>query len=330
VSLPDFELVRTHSLEAALVALSGGGATARPLGGGTDLLVQLRQGLDAPARLVELTGVSELVATRPWTDGLAIGGAVRLADVAAHVVVRTFYPALAEAATAVASPPLRNSATLGGNLCLSPRCLFFNQSAFWRGSLGGCLRTGADLCRAAPGAARCFASFSADTPPALMVLNATVLLQRSCAGEIVTREIPVESLYRDDGLRPLRLEPGEVIVEVRLPGSPGLRSGYRKYRRRGAIDYPLAGVAAAFRVDDGILRDVRVATGALASAPALARETMALLEGCVPSEALLREAAELVARGTHPVKNQAGTPAHRLKMARVLCRRLLDELTRAA
>ena len=325
--LPGFRLLRPATLREALAALAAPEATA--LGGGTDLLVALKQRRTTPDLLVDLTAVAELGRVEWWQDGLAIGAGVRVADVHESVAHRPGLAALAEGAASLGSPPLRNSATVGGNLCLPPRCLFFNQSEFWRGSTGLCFKTGGEICRAAPASRRCLASFAADLPPALMVLGARVRVARWDGVQMIDREMPLEDLYSDDGLSWLRLEPGEVVVGVRIPVVEGVRSGYRKYRCRGSIEFPLAGVAAALRLQDGVMRQVRVVVGALASAPLLAGETMALLDGRRPEGALLDEAAALIARGTRPARNQGDTPGQRREVARVMCRRLLAELTMA-
>lgn len=130
----------------------------------------------------------------------------------------------------------------------------------------------------------------------------------------------------EDGIRRNVLCPGEVVVGLHLPPADDLRSGYRKYRQRASIDYPLVSLAVALRIVEGRLQDVRVVVGALASAPILAVETMVVLEGSQASPDVLNRAAALVTKGTRPVKNQASSPAHRRHMARVLCRRLLEEI----
>ena len=325
MTLPHFRLLRPATLPEALEALAAPGATA--LGGGTDLLVALKQRRIRPDLLVDLTALAELGRVDRWQDGITIGAGVKVADVHESVARRPGLAALEEAAASLGSPPLRNSATVGGNLCLPPRCLFFNQSEFWRGSTGLCFKTGGEVCLAAPASRRCLASFAADLPPALMVLGAWVRVARWDGARMIGREMPLEDLYFDDGLAWLRLEPGEVVAGVRIPVVKDLRSGYRKYRRRGSIEFPLAGIAASLRLQDGVMRDVRVVAGALASAPLWAGEAMALLEGRRPEPALLDEAAALVTRGTRPARNQGDTPGQRREVARVMCRRLLADLT---
>ena len=140
------------------------------------------------------------------------------------------------------------------------------------------------------------------------------------------RDLPLKDFFVEDGIKRNVLQQGEVVVTVSLPPAGTLRSGYRKYRQRESIDYPLVSVAAALDLVEGRLQGVRVVLGALASAPLLAVEAMALLEGSPPVSNILDQAADLVTKGTRPVKNQASTPAHRRHMARVLCRKLLGDI----
>lgn len=323
--LPPFRLLEPASLDEALDALARNPG-AMPVAGGTDLLVSMKQGLFQPDLLVNLQSVPEMNTLEIGAGGATLGAGLRLAAVRDDPRIRGAYPALSQAAGAVAGPALQNRGTLGGNVCLDTRCRYYNQSAFWRRSLGGCLKRAGSVCRAAPGAKRCFAVSSADTVPALAALGARVTLARWRDGASVRREMPLEDFFVEEGIRRNVLEKGEVVVKLRLPPPDGRLCGYRKYRLRASIDYPLVSLAAALRLRDGRLRDVRVIVGAMASAPVTALATMAALEGRRPTRELLREAADSVVRGTRAMPNLAGTPAHRRLMARSLCRSLLEEL----
>lgn len=323
--LPAFRLMTPKTLtEAVSILAENPGAV--PVAGGTDLLVSMKQGLFRPTHLVNLKGVPELAAKEITDDGGWLGACLRLSEVRDHLQLRQQYRALTEAAGLVASPPLQNRGTLGGNVCLDTRCWYYNQSAFWRQSRGYCLKRDGNICQAAPGSKRCYASFSSDTVPALIALGASVRMTRWHEGTLTERELPLEDFFVEDGMRRNVLYPGELVVGLRLPPADDLRSGYRKYRQRASIDYPLVSLAVALRIVEERLQDVRVVVGAVASAPILALETMRVLEGFQPTTDVLNHAAELVTKGTRPVKNQASSPAHRRHMARVLCRRLLEEI----
>ncbi len=324
-ALPRFRLERPRSLGEALRLLALGPGVL-PVAGGTDLVPSMKHGLFAPRVLVDLKAVPELAGMRVDGQGALLGAATRIARLRDDPGLARRYAALVRAAGELASPPIQNVGTLGGNLCLDTRCLYYNQSAFWRRSLGGCLKRGGEVCRAAPGSDRCLAVAAADTVPALIALDARVHLVRWEKGGPAERTLPLEALYAADGAAHLRVAPGEIVTGVSLPAAEGLRSGFRKFRRRSSIDYPLANVAVAFRLEQGRMRGVRVAVGGLGPAPVLAREAMETLEGQAPTPERLERAAGRVAAGTRPVPNQHSTPGHRRRMARVMARRLLAEL----
>jgi 4-hydroxybenzoyl-CoA reductase subunit beta len=286
----------------------------------------MKHGLFAPTHLVDLKRLDGLDRLEVSNTGATLGAGVRITRLRDDPAIRRNYPGLAQAARAVASPPLQNLGTLGGNVCLDTRCWYYNQSAFWRQSRGYCLKRGGKICQVAPQSKRCFAVFSGDTVPALIALGARVSLTRWDGSGLSERTVDLGELYVEEGIRRWNLAAGEIVTAVHLPPSRDVRSGYRKYRKRGSIDYPLAGVAVALRVDGKKLRDVRIALGALASAPVLAENAMEVLEGAEPTAEVIARAAELAAKAARPVKNQAGTPGHRRLMARVMCRRLLEEM----
>jgi 4-hydroxybenzoyl-CoA reductase subunit beta len=323
--LPELD-VRTPISICEALQMTAEFPEAKLLAGGTDLLVLLKQRLIATGPLIDLGQLQELKAVNMVGEELIIGAGVTLSEVCENMLIRQRFPALSEAANSAASPNLRNMGTIGGNLCLSPRCLYYNQSRFWRSTLGSCRKTGGDQCFAVAGSLHCHACSSADCPPALIALGARVSVARWHEGNVEERIIPVEDLYRDDGQQPLTLATGELVTAIHLPLREGLRSTYGKYRRRAAIDFPLAGVAVSFTFGRRRFENIRIVLGALASAPVLALETMALLEGREFDGKKMEDAAKKVTRGTHPVKNQPGSPEHRRHMARILFRRMVEKL----
>jgi 4-hydroxybenzoyl-CoA reductase subunit beta len=323
--LPKFHLLQPISLEEALGALSQN-PNSFPVAGGTDLLVSMKHGLFQPTHLVDIKRVPETNRFEITDDGATLGACLPLSFLRDNPEVRIRYPSLSQAAGLVASPPIQNRATLGGNVCLDTRCWYYNQSSFWRQSRGYCLKKDGDICQAVPGSKRCFAACSSDTAPALIALNARVVIARLTGGVLSKKEIQLEDFFVEDGIHRNALRSDELVTMIRLPGSEGLRSGYLKYRKRASIDYPLVSVAASLRIVEGKIKNARVVVGTMASAPILAAETMGALEGGTPHPDLIHQAAELVNKGTRPVKNQAGSPAHRRYMARVLCRNLLKKL----
>ena len=323
--LPDFELKRAANLDEAVAWLAADPA-ARLLAGGTDLVPNLRRGIERPAVLIDLGAVHGLADIALGIAGMYLGARVTLARLAADASVGQQLPALAEAARAVAGPGHRNVATLAGNLCLDTRCVFYNQSEWWRAANQYCLKRGGDTCHVAPQGQRCHAAFSGDLAPALLVLGAEVQLV-SARG---TRRIPLADLYRDDGAAHLTLSRDEVLSGVRVPATvPGLRSGYRKARTRGAMDFPLAGVACALTVRDGLIAELRVAITGTNSNPFLLAGCEEFA-GCPVDAELLARLGKRVQKQVSPMRSTVTPSNYRRLVAAVLAQRLVTELSAAA
>jgi 4-hydroxybenzoyl-CoA reductase subunit beta len=299
------------------------GAEAKVLAGGTDLVAACKLRNVRPALLVSLGGIPELQGVRfQKGEGLRIGAMTSLYDVRCDASVLRHYPALAQAAAVVGTVQLQYMGTLGGNLCLNTRCIFYNQSDAWRRSREVCFKMGGELCHVVPKGKKCYAVFSADTVPALIALGAQVKLISS-RGE---RMISAKELYTGDGKEPIAVKSDELLTEIRIPQPVGRQdSTYLKYRLRGAIDFPLVGVAV--RMDsngDGMCTDCSVVLNAVGSAPVEVPEVRDLLIGKVLTAELVDQVAERAVKNAHPVANTAGsTPAYRRKMAGILTQRAL-------
>src|SRR6516164_7101982 len=333
-ALPEFQLLRPATLDDVLQARAQhpGGSL---LGGGTDLLVNIRRGIVAPPALIDITGVETLRAIRADAERIEIGAAVTLAELAAHQQVVAHYPVLAQAAACIAGPTHRTMGTVGGNLCLDTRCLFYNQSEWWRAANHHCLQTTGDICHVAPKSRGvCFATFSGDLAPALLTLGAEVDL----AGPAGKRTIALEHLYigyarqdqpitetQGDGKYYLSLRPGEFVTAVRAKNTPGLRSAYDKIRIRRSIEYPVTGVAVALRRERDALADLRVAFTGTNPRPVLLEGTAELCGGALDAR-VFKGLDELVRDQIMSMKTTF-TPGHyRRRVAGVLARRLLATL----
>jgi 4-hydroxybenzoyl-CoA reductase subunit beta len=320
-ALGEFILHRPDTLAEA-VAL-GGDAGARLLAGGTDLLPNLRRGLEQPVSLVELSRVRELQGLAQAADGsLVIGAGITLARLASDPLVTKLLPALAEAARAVAANTHRASATLGGNLCQDTRCVFYNQSEWWRSSNGYCLKRNGTRCHVAPQGERCHAAFCSDVAPVLLVAAAEVQLE-SAAGQ---RTLPLAQLYRDDGAAHLALRSGELLVRVRIPPlAAGERIGFAKTRVRGGIDFPLAAAAVALQLQDGRIAAVRAALSGTNSLPLLI-EGAGALAGSAVDAASGKKLRQLVQKQVQPMRSTVTPAQYRREAAGALAERLLRQL----
>ncbi len=319
--LPDFDLVRPATVEAAVEAWRGH-AAARYLSGGTDLIPNMRRGLVDSGRLVDLSAVDELRRLGADDSGLHLGAAVTLAEVAEEPAVASAWRALAEAAGTVAGPTQRMMGTVGGNLCLDTRCYFYNQSQWWRQSNDFCLKYEGEICHVVPSSKRCYAAYSGDLAPALLVLGAEV----EVAGPEGRRRMPVAELFRDDGADYLTLAEGELVAAVHVPPSaPGLASSYEKIRVRGSIDFPLAGVAAAVARQGETVGDLRVALTGTNPLPLLLTGTQDLVGGEL-DEAALTRLEKLVQKRISPVRTSLTHPQYRRRAISGVARRLVERL----
>ena len=321
--MPAFSVRRPTSVaEAAeLLAFEPG---ARLLAGGTGLLPNLRRGIEHPGVLVDLGAVRDFASIAFTDEGLWLGAGATLSRLAADARIAHSYRAVAEAARTVAGPGHRSVATVGGNLCLDTRCVFYNQSEWWRDANEYCLKRGGDVCHVAPQGRHCHAAFSGDVAPALLALGAEVELVASRA----TRRIELSALYRDDGAAHLTIAADEVLARVHVPAPPtGFVSGYRKACVRGAVDFPLAGVACALSVRDGELASLRMALTGTNSQPFVLAGTDALLERPVGAD-MLSSLAKLVQKQVSPMRTTATASNYRRQVAAVLAQRLVSELAR--
>jgi 4-hydroxybenzoyl-CoA reductase subunit beta len=287
--LPWFEYRAPRSIAEAAKVLAGEGPAAMLIAGGTDLLPNMKRRHQAPKVLVSLNGIEEL---KRSSGG--IGSGVTLSRI---VESRHLSTALRQAAAQVATPHLRNMGTLGGNLCLDTRCTYYNQTYEWRKSIDFCLKKDGKTCWVATASKRCVAVSSTDTAPALIALNAVVTLQ-SAQGD---RQVPVENLYKNDGIDYLSRRPDEILTGVSVPS--GWKSTYWKLRRRGSFDFPILGVAAALKFSGEVVEEARIALGAVASRPFLVEKAGEFLKGKRLTDEVIAQAAELVANRAKPMDN---------------------------
>lgn len=302
--LPPFEL-RSPASVAEAAAILADVPDARVVAGGTDLWPNLKRGQEDAGTVVSLTPLPELggIDSGRADRELRIGATATLSAVAGSRPVRERYPALARAAAAVSSPPLRNLGTLGGNLCLDTRCTYYNQSEAWRRAVDYCLKRDGDVCWVAPRSSRCWAHTAGDSAPVLCALGARVCLTSS-GGE---RTIPVEQLFRDDGVAFLAKRRDEIVTGILLPADADRTrcgSAFRKLRRRGSIDFAVLSVAAAVWSDGaGRVERARVVLGAVASRPARAEDAERALLGEPLTQERIERAARLARRAASPLDN---------------------------
>jgi 4-hydroxybenzoyl-CoA reductase subunit beta len=300
--LPEFDFRIASSLEEAAAVLAGEGPAARLVAGGTDLWPNMKRRHQSARTVVSLMGLPELRSITANGD-MTLGATAILDDVEKNAALRQRYPALARAVQSISSPPLRNMATIGGNLCVDTRCTYYNQTEEWRRSIDYCMKEQGTVCWVAPGSSRCWAHTASDSAPVLCALDAEVAL----VSKEGRRTLPVHGLYSDDGIDYLAKRPQEILTEIVLPASaaaPGCRASFWKLRRRGTIDFAVLSVAAAvWSEPDGTVTRARVFLGAVGSRPLPVPAAATALVGRSLGEESIAAAAEAARKVATPLDN---------------------------
>jgi xanthine dehydrogenase YagS FAD-binding subunit len=313
------------------MAMLAGTPDARYLGGGTNLVDLMKLGVETPGVLVDVTALPYDFIHDGDDGGLRIGSGTRNSDLAANGAVRRRYPVLAQAVLAGASGQLRNMATVGGNLLQRTRCSYFQdvtKPCNKRSPGSGCPAREGEHHNLAilGGSEQCIATHPSDMAVALAALDAIVHV----AGPGGPRAVPLAQLYRLPGDEPQRetiLEPGALITAVELPAHPtAANSRYRKARERASYAFAIGSVAAALDVADGMVRDVRVALGAVAPVPWRAHRAEEALRGQPATELAFREAADAELAEARPLRDNR----YKVPLVRNLVVHTLTELAQAS
>lgn len=324
MTLSAFRVLQPRTVEDAVHMLDEHRSDAMVIAGGTDVIPNLQMRLFTPRVLVDVKPLRELAAIEfSPREGLRIGATATLTHILETPWMRDKFAVLASAIGTVAGPLQRNMGTIGGNLCLETRCRWYNQSHFWRQSLGGCLKKDGDICHVAPGGKFCWAAWSGDSAPAFLALDAELEI----AGASGARRVALREFYRNDGMDRIALARNELLTSVHVPAHmAGRRGVYHKLRVRDSIDYPLAGVAVTMDVDaGGICRDARVALSAVNPAPMLVNQASESLVGQKWSLELAERVAHAAIQTGKPLTTSGSTPVYRRDMVRVFTRRALEE-----
>jgi 4-hydroxybenzoyl-CoA reductase subunit beta len=317
MTLPELTVLRPASLAEAVEALRANPG-ARVLAGGTDIVPNLKYGMYDTHHLVALRGLSsELRYVREVAGDLTLGAMCTVDELAGSEVVKARLPALADACSQIAGPQLRRMGTLGGNLCLDTRCVYINQSHFWRNALGYCLKKDGTVCHVVAGGKRCVAAASNDTAPVLLALGASV----KTVSPRGARMIPLRDFYLGDGIHNTVLAPDELLTEVRVPAAAASRKqGFAKLRTRAAIDFPALNLAVALELDGSSVRSVSLAVSAMAARPALIKGLEDLYGR--PADALFaEELGRRAQKQCKPLTNIGIDPQWRRDILPVLVRR---------
>jgi 4-hydroxybenzoyl-CoA reductase subunit beta len=325
LTLPRFAFLQPASLDEALDHLAEHAAESLIVAGGTDAVPNLKHRLHEPRYVVHIGRLRELHFMRHETDGLHLGPLVTLSELTRDDRVGAEFPSLAKAAGLVAGPQLRNMGTLGGNLCLDTRCTYYNQTLFWRESLGFCLKKSGTLCHVVPAGKRCVAAHSSDVAPMLIALDAEVEIA-SPRPRGTRRRVSVDDFFVADGIHNNVLAPGEMVTGVFVPArSRGLASGYQKLRPRAAIDFPMLSVAFAARMGGASCESARLVVSAIAARPRVITGIDELARGRPLDDAAADAIAQAAWKQCHPLINVSYDADYRREMVPVMTRRAVRE-----
>ena len=297
------------------------GSRAMFVAGGTDLFPKLKRRQFEIDTVIGLDFLPREI--HNGSNECTVDAGVTLADASRDAHVNARFKGYADAAGLVSSPPLRNAGTIGGNLCVDTRCNYYDMTYEWRKAAGFCMKKDGDICLVAPSSPRCWAVSSSDTAPMAIALDGVV----SLTGPDGERELPVGALYRDDGMDYMAKQPSEVVMSLRLRAASETRSAYVKLRRRGSIDFPIAGAAVAAQLDGDVVTSCRIVLSAVASYPLQATAAEAFLKGKRLDGEAIDQAAELAARPAKPLDNADLTHFWRKRMVRVVVEQALHRIS---
>ncbi len=325
---PPFAYQSPTDLKEACELLVFGGDGARLVAGGTDLLVRVKQGLSTPHILIDVKNIAELkVLTFQSDRGLKLGSGLLLRQIETDPLIAEMCPALARAASKVASYPIRWMGTLGGNLCQETMCWYYNQSSLWRHSQPECFKSGGAECTLVHKPEVCYSVYRGDLAVVLLSLDAEATL----LSKEKERTVPLVSLFQGKGEAPLAVARDEILTSILIPAQSLKRQvSYQKLSFRSAVDYPLASAAVSMEGEGSKNLNpstARVTLGAMGPAPVRCVEAEKVLADFWGQEQMWKKLAAALKPYTHPVYNLShGWPGYRREMAAVMVRRAVEEL----
>ncbi len=318
--LPKFHYHQPATIEEALVIAKSCDGDFDFIAGGTDVLPNYKNRLNNRNNVISLSRIKpfyEISETK-------IGAMVMLVELEKSSLFKKVYPVIPLAAHLIATPLLRESATVGGNILLDTRCWFFNQSYLWRQSKGFCLKADGDDCLVVPQKEICYATYSGDLAPVFMALDATFHLASS-EGQ---RAVHSSKFFTHDGItRNVKL-PEEILTHISLPkSSQRLQAVYKKLRIRDNMDYPVMGTAVALRLNEKTIEDLRIAVTGTGTTPFLYEDITLQFIGDQMTTELIEQISSEVMEQIKPYRNVHFSPQYRKAMVGVYLRRLLTELS---
>jgi len=320
--LPKFEYHEPKTLKEAARALASDAKRSVLLGGGTDLLVNMKHRVIEPKRVINLKTIPKLSYISNRKDGLRIGALTTLCDLASSREIQERFPILSQVSTKVGAYALQAMGTLGGNLCQGNRCRFYNQSAFWRGAKSPCYKAGGKLCHVVRKPGECHSTYCGDMAPVLIALEAKVRV----VGPNGERVLPLNKLYTEDGKKPLSLKNGEILKGVLLPPPSG-KTLYLKWRRRESVEFPIVSLALHIEKDrTEKIKKARIIFSAVGPGPVETAEAEKMLESSSLDNRTIERISNQAVKEISPMRTSIYSPSYKRRIAGILLRQALEEL----
>lgn len=316
--LPKFDYRRPGSIQEASEILLDE-PSARVLAGGTDLVVNMKHKVERPSVVVSLKGLPDQDYVRRSNGFVRIGALTPLKRVYSDAFVAQKLVALAVAAASVGSYHHQTMGTIGGNLCQQTRCKYYNQSLWWRSSRPICFKAGGDMCHVAKKEHVCYSTYCGDVAPALLALNAEVVL----SGKEGSRQVALESIYSGEGKTPLNLGAGQILTEIVISENAvdGF-STYKKFANRGSIDFPIVGAALWTSKTTG---ESRIALTAVDRKPVRARQLEDFMKGKHLGDEVIEAVDGLVAKETRLMMSSIDSLSHKRQLMGLLVKKAIKE-----
>jgi 4-hydroxybenzoyl-CoA reductase subunit beta len=314
--LPAFQYHQPQTIAEAVAVANSCHGDFDFVSGGTDLLPNYKNRLNPRRNVISLTDIKELYEISPTK----IGAMARLVDIENSKILRERLPVIPATAAQIATPLIRESGTVGGNIMLDTRCFYFNQTWFWRDSKDYCLKAEGDTCLVVPQEKICYATYSGDLAPVFMVLGATFVLE----GPDGKREVASTKFFTHDGItRNLKL-PEEILTHVIISSQAQTRrADYMKLRVRDSMDFPVMGAAVAIALNERTIEYLQIALTGVATTPLLFEEITNGLVGDQLTEDLIDEVSDDIMSRVTPYRNVAFSPQYRKAMIGVYLKRIM-------
>ena len=327
--LPQFEYVEPKTLkEASKLLASDKGSLL--LAGGTDLIVNMKHRVIQPKQVINLKAIPKLAYITEGKDGLRIGTLSILRDIASSPLIKERYPTLGQAVREVGAYAHQSMGTLGGNLCQGNRCRFYNQSAFWRGVRPPCFKTGGKVCyvvpvrpSGGPKSKECHSAYCGDLAPVLIALDAQIKI----LGPEGERSLPLKKLYTHNGKKPLALKKGEILKEILVPPASG-KTLYLKWRLRDSLEFPIISLALHMEKDEKErIKNAKIVFSAVGGGPVEVIEAGKMLKNGLLDEQMIEKVSNQAVKEISPMRTSIHSPAYKRKMAGILLRQALEEIS---